>query len=91
MTLWISEISRKENQTMFSIGDRVQHKQNGKVGKVIGYGFEMVDGYYLTTLEVQVGDRVGIKSAIEDLFNKWSLCQETGDRIGSNLLLNTTV
>jgi hypothetical protein len=75
---------------MFNIGDRVKHKQNGRVGKVIGYGFEMVDGYYLTTLEVQVGD-IGIKSAIEDLFNKWSLCQETGEFSGSNLLLNTTL
>jgi hypothetical protein len=75
---------------MFNTGDRVQHDQNGQVSKVIGYGFEIVDGYYLTTLKVQVGDRVGIKSAIKDLFNKWSLCQETGEISGSNLLLNTT-
>jgi hypothetical protein len=76
---------------MFNIGDRVQHKHNGKVGKVIGYSFEMVNGYYLTTLEVQIVDRFGIKSAIEDLFNKWILWQESSDFSSSKLLLNTTV
>lgn len=76
---------------MFNIGDRVQHKQNGKVGKVVGYGYQIVDGYYLTTIQVQVCNQVGIKPVIEDLFNKWMLCQEPSHFENLNLLLNTTV
>ncbi len=76
---------------MFNLGDRVQHKQNGQVGKVVGYGHQIVEGYYLTTVEVQIFTRVGIKPIIEDLFSEWVPWQELINSQSSNLLTNSRV
>ena len=61
---------------MFNISDRVQHKQTGDVGMVVGYGYRMVNNNYWTTIKVKSTDPTSLKGIIEDLFNEWLLCQE---------------
>lgn len=58
---------------MFNIGDRVIHKTTGQVGKVFGYGHQMVDGAYLPTITVRILEETNIhhSSFIEDLSCEW--------------------
>lgn len=39
---------------MFSIGEYVFHQKTGHIGKVIGYGHEILNDVYTTTLKVLV-------------------------------------
>ena len=65
---------------MLNIGDRVQHKQTGSVGKIIGYGYQKItDSYYLTTLKVEVFKDTPVEPIIEDLFNQWQAWQDRRD------------
>jgi hypothetical protein len=58
---------------MFNIGDVVQHHETGQNGQVIGYGHQIVNGVYLSTLRVQILqpeiDRWQIK---EDIYLAWT-------------------
>jgi hypothetical protein len=55
---------------MISIGDWVQNQRTGRLGKVIGYGHQMLNNVYETTLKVQLD---GSHSEIaEDLFSAWT-------------------
>ena len=60
---------------MFSIGEQVFNHKTGHIGKVIGYGYEILDNVYTPTLKVLVtgtkksARRVGVE---EDLYSYWT-------------------
>ncbi|WP_319419703.1 hypothetical protein [Pleurocapsa sp. FMAR1] len=58
---------------MFKIGDLVQHKTTGKIGKIVGYGCRVGDDYNLTTLKVELRSYSScpIQPIAEDLFDRW--------------------
>lgn len=55
---------------MISIGDFVQNQKTGRLGKVTGYGHQMLNNVYETTLKVQLQDNSEIA---EDLFSAWTV------------------
>lgn len=60
---------------MFNIGDRVFNQKTGHIGKVIGYGHQMLKIGYTSTLKVLVakGQIPGKAVAVEeDLYSAWS-------------------
>ncbi|MDZ4877048.1 MAG: hypothetical protein CLLPBCKN_006483 [Chroococcidiopsis cubana SAG 39.79] len=59
---------------MFSIGDYVLHQKTGHIGKVIGYGHEILNDVYTTTLKVLVdyAETTGKRGVVEeDLYSAW--------------------
>lgn len=64
---------------MFSIGDYVLNEHNQHLGKVIGYGHQILDSGYTTTLKVLVdhAEDSGRKGVVEeDLYSAWKLLSE---------------
>lgn len=63
---------------MINIGDYAVHQTTGNVGKVFGYGHQIVDGVYLPTLKVRVstGTEVNQESFVESLSSEWVLLEE---------------
>ncbi|WP_036484865.1 hypothetical protein [Myxosarcina sp. GI1] len=60
-----------------NIGDRVRHKTTGIKGKVIGYGYRQIsDGYYLTTVKVELPSHESLEPIAEDLFCRWEIWHE---------------
>lgn len=57
---------------MFKVGDIVQHKPTGTIGKIVGYGCRVGDRTYFMTLKVipLKGHYVN-KPSIEDKMNEW--------------------
>lgn len=55
---------------MVSIGDFVQNQKTGRLGKVIGYGHQMLNNVYETTLKVQLQDN---REIAEDSFSAWTV------------------
>lgn len=65
---------------MFSIGDYVVNQQNKHLGKVIGYGHQILDSGYTTTLKVLVdyAEDLGKRGFVEeDLYSAWMLWPAT--------------
>lgn len=63
-----------EFRTMFNIGDRVSNQKTGHIGKVIGYGHQMLKIGYTSTLKVLVAkDQISGKAVFveEDLYFVW--------------------
>ncbi|AFY88698.1 hypothetical protein Chro_3233 [Chroococcidiopsis thermalis PCC 7203] len=59
---------------MFGIGEYVLHQKTGHIGKVIGYGHEILNGVYTTTLKVLVdyAETSGKRGVVEeDLYSAW--------------------
>ena len=59
---------------MFSIGEYVLHKKTGRIGKVIGYGHEILNDVYTTTVQVLVdcAEATGKRRIVEeDLYSAW--------------------
>jgi hypothetical protein len=56
---------------VFKIGDRVQHTKTGELGTVVGYGHQMVDNYYSSTIKVRLFREAGIHPILEDVFTEW--------------------
>ena len=59
---------------MFSIGEYVLHQKTGHIGKVMGYGHEILNGVYTTTLKVLVdyAETSGKRGVVEeDLYSAW--------------------
>ena len=59
---------------MFAIGDDVFSQKTGHIGKVVGYGHEMVNGVYLPTIKVLIAESLksGKKAFVEeDLHSTW--------------------
>lgn len=61
---------------MFNLSDRVQHKTTGKSGVVIGYGHQMVNSFYLTTIKVRLSNATVTEAIVEDLYNHWHIWQD---------------
>ena len=66
---------------MFDLGDRVQHKQTGDVGIVVGYGHRIVDNNYWTTIKVKLIPSTSIQGIVEDLFSEWLFCHKQNDNL----------
>ena len=59
---------------MFAIGNDVLSQKTGNIGKVVGYGHEMVNGVYLPTIKVLIAESLksGKKAFVEeDLHSAW--------------------
>ena len=57
---------------MFTVGDTVQHKQTGKVGRVVGYGCRLTPSAYCLTLKVRPLRQLSFKN-MEDTVSEWRL------------------
>ena len=67
---------------MFGIGDYVIHEKTGHIGKVIGYGHQMVDDVYMPTLKVLVAEASNSRKrgfVAEDLHSTWTHWQGVND------------
>jgi hypothetical protein len=59
---------------MLKIGDYALHQKTGQIGQVFGYGHQVMDGIYLTTLKVKVSKKKGTrryKRFMEDVYTTW--------------------
>lgn len=57
-----------------NLGDKVCHRATGLKGKIIGYGYRRIsEGYYLTTVKVELRSHGSIKPIAEDLFDRWKI------------------
>ncbi len=63
---------------MLQIGDFVSHHKSEYVGKVFGYGHQIVDGVYLPTLIVRLVEATAQarRGFIEDLSSAWMRAQK---------------
>ncbi|GET42004.1 hypothetical protein [Microseira wollei] len=64
---------------MFSVGDYVCNQKTGEIGEVIGYGHQILDSGYTTTLKVLVAQSEGYgrkRFVTEDLYSAWSMCSD---------------
>ncbi len=60
---------------MFNIGDYVLNQKTGHLGKVIGYGHQIMNDVYTTTLKVLVHDATNPQKkelVIEDVVSAWT-------------------
>lgn len=58
----------------FSIGDYVLNQETGYLGKVVGYGHQIIDNVYTTTLKVLVDSAENsVKKGFlaEDIYSAW--------------------
>ncbi|HAX75181.1 MAG TPA: hypothetical protein DCY88_04925 [Cyanobacteria bacterium UBA11372] len=65
---------------MFSIGDYVFNQKTGEIGEVIGFGHQILDSGYTTTLKVLVAHPEDSARKIviaEDLYSAWSMWSKT--------------
>ncbi len=46
---------------MLNIGDYALHQITGQIGQVFGYGHQVIDGVYITTLKVRVSKHKGTR------------------------------
>jgi hypothetical protein len=62
---------------MLNIGDFVRHITTGEIGQVFGYGHQIVNGVYLTTITVRVASKSAINSVnfVEDVLSDWVLAE----------------
>lgn len=59
---------------MFQIGDYALHQKTGQIGQVFGYGHQLINGAYLTTLKVMLKNSQvngSYSRFIEDLHSTW--------------------
>lgn len=59
---------------MFSIDEYVLNQKTGHIGKVVGYGHQIRNNVYMTTLKVLVseaGDTLKHMIVEEDLYSAW--------------------
>lgn len=62
---------------MQNIGDVVIHRKTRRIGKIVGYGHQIVDGVYQPTLIVRNVKGMGLKrkKVVEDLATAWRPAQ----------------
>jgi len=72
---------------MFSIGDSVCHRNTGYVGKVIGYGYELFDSVYTTTLKVLLtsNSHSHYTGVMEDLLINWVQAVSQDNSVSTHL------
>ena len=59
---------------MFNVGDYVFNQKTGHIGKVIGYGHQILKSGYETTLKVLVAESETSRKrgvVVEDLYSAW--------------------
>lgn len=56
---------------MFQLNDYAQHQASGRIGKVIGFGHQMLDSVYLSTLKVRITEGSTGGSFLEDVSSAW--------------------
>ncbi|MBW4554534.1 MAG: hypothetical protein KME59_01080 [Trichormus sp. ATA11-4-KO1] len=60
---------------MFTIGDYVLNQQTGHLGKVIGYGHQIINNIQTITLKVLVAETVNSQKrqfVVEDKISAWN-------------------
>ncbi|QIR40157.1 hypothetical protein HCG51_27900 [Tolypothrix sp. PCC 7910] len=60
---------------MFNIGDYVLNQKTGHLGKVIGYGHQIMNNVYTTTLKVLVDGAKNSQTkelVVEDIISEWT-------------------
>ncbi|MBD2168523.1 hypothetical protein H6G04_29520 [Calothrix membranacea FACHB-236] len=60
---------------MFNIGDYVLNQKTGHLGKVIGYGHQIMNNVYTTTLKVLVDEAKNSQRkefVVEDVISEWT-------------------
>ena len=60
---------------MFNIGDYVLNQKTGHLGKVIGYGHQIMNNVYMTTLKVLVAEATNSQKkelVVEDVVSEWT-------------------
>ncbi|MBE8987176.1 hypothetical protein [Nostoc sp. LEGE 12450] len=63
---------------MLNIGDYALHQRTGQIGQVFGYGHQVIDGVYITTLKVRVSKHKGTRRQsrfVEDAYSGWMLTE----------------
>lgn len=67
---------------MLQIGDFVSHQKGEYVGKVVGYGHQILDGVYLPTLIVRLVEATALtqRGFIEDLSSAWMRTENSEGR-----------
>ncbi|MBH8572367.1 hypothetical protein I8752_04820 [Nostocaceae cyanobacterium CENA369] len=63
---------------MLSIGDYALHQKTGQLGQVFGYGHQIINGAYFTTLKVMLTTYQGNDDRsrfVEDVYSTWSKAQ----------------
>ncbi|MDJ0690669.1 MAG: hypothetical protein QNJ41_19435 [Xenococcaceae cyanobacterium MO_188.B32] len=60
---------------MIDIDSYVRHKRTDKFGKVLGYGYKIIDKDYFTTLKVELLEEGAIKGFTEDVYTEWIPCK----------------
>ncbi|MEN9520856.1 MAG: hypothetical protein RLZZ381_3444 [Cyanobacteriota bacterium] len=61
---------------MFNINQVVQHKKTGKVGKVIGYGYQTFENVDFLTIKVRLLKSLSTKPVVEDMSKEWFSWQQ---------------
>lgn len=56
---------------MFQLNDYAQHQASGRIGRVIGFGHQMLDSVYLPTLKVRIAEGNTLSSFLEDVSSAW--------------------
>ena len=85
MIEYLYSIEREE--IMFDVGKYVVNQKTGHFGKVIGYGHQILNGVYTTTLKVLVSDpEISEKQRVieEDLFSEWIEYRVSNNSLFSN-------
>ena len=60
---------------MYTIDESVKHQETGKIGKVIGYGHQILNDVYTVTLKVIVVEAANSPKrlfVLEDILSAWS-------------------
>lgn len=77
-------LSHQGVMNMLNIGDYVRHQMTGQIGQVIGYGHQILQGVYLTTLKVRASNSHLIDNQsrfIEDVYSEWVLAEPAESRV----------
>ncbi|OUL25968.1 hypothetical protein BV372_27455 [Nostoc sp. T09] len=59
---------------MLNIGDYALHQETGQFGQVFGYGHQIINGNYFTTLKVKLRNYQtdgGYNRFVEDVYSTW--------------------
>ena len=59
---------------MYTINEPVINQQTGQVGKVIGYGHEIINNVYTVTLKVLITESANANKifVVEDIISAWN-------------------
>ncbi|MBW4536288.1 MAG: hypothetical protein KME09_20330 [Pleurocapsa minor HA4230-MV1] len=65
---------------MFNLNQVVQHKKMGKVGKVIGYGYQTFENVDFLTIKVRLLKNFSPKPVVEDMSKEWFSRQQDSEK-----------